>query len=782
MKIKHFTKVALMLVASVVFAQEKEKDSILSVDLNEVVLTASGVIDLADNRVTPIAVTKFTAEEIQSRVGAFDIVESMRFSPSIQLNRGSGFGDAQMFLRGFDQTNTAFLINGQPINGVEDGKMYWSNWSGLADIANSVEVQRGLGSSKLAISSVGGTVNFVTKSVDLKEGGFVNTMMGNDNYYKASAYLSTGLMENGFAFSMLFGHWEGDGYHAGTQGQGQNYFFSVGYKPNNEHIFNLMITGAPQWHGGAREEKLSTFLDNGKKYGDNWGYLNGEFESAGRNFYHKPLFNLSWDYNISSTRSLSTVLYGSFGRGGFAYGEGDFFSDFTEDGLFDFDAMVARNEAGDGERIIKSSVNSHNWYGIVSNYSSELNDNLSYNIGFDVRMYNGIHFRTPTNLLGLDSYRGISSTYGYNPWDAVFDFPNETEDRAISYDYEEDINYYGFFGQLEYATDEFSAFVQSSVSSQSHVKKDLFFDLGEADKITNSGFNVKGGGSYVVSENSRVYANAGFYSRQPFHDDLYANVRYSNDINVAGNVNQEITGFELGYIYENNNLSANIDLYHTTWGNRVDSSSNYEDNQLVSYTETNPFSQLHKGIEAQVQYRLSDAVLVKAYASLGDWTYQDNVETTTFDDEGNLLSSDGVVYLEGLKVGQAAQTSYGFQMFAEVTDDLGFDITGNHYSDQYAEVDFGSSDLAVANNDGVLKTPSVFLLDFGMNYSLDLKNNTSMKFRLNINNAFDELYIENMTSNTPATDGSATWRGIDTSNNVRIGYGRTWNLGVRYNF
>ena len=116
MKIKHFTKVALMLVASVVFAQEKEKDSILSVDLNEVVLTASGVIDLADNRVTPIAVTKFTAEEIQSRVGAFDIVESMRFSPSIQLNRGSGFGDAQMFLRGFDQTNTAFLINGQPIN------------------------------------------------------------------------------------------------------------------------------------------------------------------------------------------------------------------------------------------------------------------------------------------------------------------------------------------------------------------------------------------------------------------------------------------------------------------------------------------------------------------------------------------------------------------------------------------------------------------------------------------------------------------------------------------
>jgi hypothetical protein len=782
MKITRFIKVALMLVASISFAQEKEKDSILSVDLSEVVLTASGVIDLADNRVTPIAVTKFSVEEIQARVGAFDIIESMRFSPSIQLNRGSGFGDAQMFLRGFDQTNTAFLINGQPINGVEDGKMYWSNWSGLADIANNIEVQRGLGSSKLAISSVGGTVNFVTKSVDLKPGGFVNTMVGNDSYYKASAYLSTGLLDSGFAFSMLFGHWEGDGYHAGTKGQGQNYFFSIGYKPNNNHVFNLMITGAPQWHGTAREESLSTFIKKGKKYGDNWGLRDGKFESAGRNFYHKPLFNLSWDYNISSTRSLSTVLYGSYGRGGFAYGEGDFYSNFTEDGLFDFDAMVERNQAGDGERIIKSSINGHNWYGIVSNYSSELNENLSYNVGFDARFYNGIHFRTATDMLGLDSYKGVSSTYGFNPWDAVFDFPNEENGRAFSYDYEEDINYLGVFGQIEYTTDLYSAFIQSSVSSQSHVKNDIFFDLGKAEKITNAGYNIKAGGSYVTSEKSRVYANVGFYSRQPFHDDLYANVRYSNDLNEPGNVNQEITGFELGYVYESRDLTANIDVYHTTWGNRIDSSSDYQDNQLVSYTETNPFSQLHKGIEAQVQYRLSDAILLKAYASLGDWTYQDNVEAKTYDDEGNLLSSDDIVYIEGLKIGEAAQTSYGFQMLASVSEKLGFDITGNHYSDQYAQVDFGSAEFSTPDNKGVVQVPSIFLLDFGMNYTIALKNNATMKFRLNVNNVFDELYIESMTSSIHATDASNTWRGIDTDNDVKIGYGQTWNLGLRYSF
>ena len=65
--------------------------------------------------------------------------------------------------------------------------MYWSNWSGMADIANVIQVQRGLGSSKLAISSVGGTVNFVTKATDKKEGGFVSFGVANDDYFKSTA-------------------------------------------------------------------------------------------------------------------------------------------------------------------------------------------------------------------------------------------------------------------------------------------------------------------------------------------------------------------------------------------------------------------------------------------------------------------------------------------------------------------------------------------------------------------------------------------------------------------
>ncbi|MCB0447693.1 MAG: carboxypeptidase-like regulatory domain-containing protein, partial [Gelidibacter sp.] len=180
--------------------------------LDEVVITGSGVIDLADDRKTPIAVSTIKANEIREKTGNSDLPEILKSTPSVQSIQGGGFGEGQLFLRGFDQVNTAFLLNGQPINSPEDGRMFWSNWSGVLDVAQAVQVQRGLGSSKLAISSVGGTVNIVTKTIDKREGGFFQTMIANDNYIKTTASYSTGLMESGWAFSALLGHWQGDGY------------------------------------------------------------------------------------------------------------------------------------------------------------------------------------------------------------------------------------------------------------------------------------------------------------------------------------------------------------------------------------------------------------------------------------------------------------------------------------------------------------------------------------------------------------------------------------------
>ncbi|MBJ33733.1 MAG: TonB-dependent receptor, partial [Flavobacteriaceae bacterium] len=162
------------LVTTILLAQQtQENDSILVTDLDEVVVVGGGVIDLAADRVTPVAANTITAEDLAAfGIGNVEIGESLKMVPGIYFASNAGFGDAEMFLRGFGMENTALMVNGQPVNSVEDGLVYWSNWSGMADVSQGIEVQRGLGASKLAISSVGGTINIITKTTEAKKGGF----------------------------------------------------------------------------------------------------------------------------------------------------------------------------------------------------------------------------------------------------------------------------------------------------------------------------------------------------------------------------------------------------------------------------------------------------------------------------------------------------------------------------------------------------------------------------------------------------------------------------------
>ena len=225
--------------------------------LEEVVVT--GVMDIVRDRRTPVAVSTISASEIQAKaVGNVELPDVAKATPSIYVaNQAGGYGEAQVWTRGFSQVNTAFLLNGQPINGMEDGKMYWSNWSGMNDVASVVEIQRGLGASKLAISSVGGTVNFVMNSNNVKKGGNVFSTVGNNNYQKIGATYSTGLIDDKFAVTALLSSWSGDGWAHGTQGAGQTYFLSMGYKPAANHNINFLITGAPQ-NSGTRLSRLWT--------------------------------------------------------------------------------------------------------------------------------------------------------------------------------------------------------------------------------------------------------------------------------------------------------------------------------------------------------------------------------------------------------------------------------------------------------------------------------------------------------------------------------------------
>ena len=213
-------------------------------------VTVFGSIDFAKDRETPVAASTLNAEQIVERVGNLELPQLLNSTPGIYSTMQGGFGDARVRLRGFQQENIAVLVNGMPVNDMENGRVYWSNWAGLSDVTSAMQVQRGLGSAKLPIPSVGGTINIVTKSTDLSEGGKIAFTAGNDGYLKTLMTYNTGISDSGHAFSASFGRTAGDGYVDGTPFEGYSYFLGYGYKSDDgKQNLQFILTGAPQVHG-----------------------------------------------------------------------------------------------------------------------------------------------------------------------------------------------------------------------------------------------------------------------------------------------------------------------------------------------------------------------------------------------------------------------------------------------------------------------------------------------------------------------------------------------------
>ena len=334
------------------------------------------VVDFARVRETPVAVSTIGPSEIALKVGNQEFPEIMNRTPGVYATKqGGGYGDSRISLRGFDQSNTSFLINGQPVNDMESGWVYWSNWQGLTDVASGIQIQRGLGATRLAVPSVGGTVSISTKAAEKEQGGSVSETIGNDGYTKTSVNYNTGKNENGWASSFLMSRWAGNGYVDNTSGEGWTYFGALGYQPEgSKHALNLSVLGAGQWHH-QRDVWVSirdfqTFgeqNDDGinARWNTNGGTLNGEEFSMRRNFYNKPLATFNWDWDINEDLTLNTSVYGSAGRGGGTGPRGRnydvhpyrkdlyefMYEDSTtqfrnDDGTIDFDAIVADNQSG----------------------------------------------------------------------------------------------------------------------------------------------------------------------------------------------------------------------------------------------------------------------------------------------------------------------------------------------------------------------------------------------------------------------------------------------------
>ncbi|PID89761.1 MAG: TonB-dependent receptor [Bacteroidia bacterium] len=752
------------------------------ISLGEIILESDAVgleevkvlADVAIDRKTPVAVSTVQPIHIIEKLGTQEFPEILKSTPGVYATKqGGGFGDSRINLRGFGSRNVAVMINGVPVNDMESGWVYWSNWAGLADVTRSMQVQRGLGASKVAIPSIGGTINIMTKTTDIKRGGNLLFSVGENGYTKVGTTVSTGMTEDNWATTFSIAKTQGNGYVDGTEFESYSYYFNTSKRLNDQHMLSFSIFGAPQWHGQRLSRMYIKEYDDamsGRKYNKDWGYKNGEVYYMRRNFYHKPQGVLNHFWNVNGDLNITTALYASVGTGGGTgpYGSG---STIYRDGQIDFDAMVDRNIAQGplgSNAIIRASNNNHHWYGILSSGRYELGD-ITLSGGVDLRYYKGEHYREVVDLLGGDFYAELNV-------DKNKPIKTVKEGDKIAYYNEGEVLWEGLFLQGEYELDQLATFASLSFSNKSYRRTDYFnYTKESGDQKTDwynfPAFMVKGGANYNLTEVHNVFVNAGYYQNQPDFRSVFYN--YTNEANEDAE-NEKVLSFELGYGFRSKTFSANINGYYTLWKDKTFVQPEKLPNGKDIFANVLGVDAVHSGIEMDFRYKPISSLTLSGMLSLGNWLWANDLKDVSFYDENQVEYAKFNLFIKDVHVGDAAQTTAALGLDYEFLPGLKFGFDYNFYGNNYADYNvlYRSKAPEKGSNPDSWQLPDYHLFDMNMRYNFEMgKLNATITGK--VSNLFDEEYI------TDATDGSNhRWN----TAKVFYGWGRSMSVGLKIKF
>ncbi|MBO4621168.1 MAG: carboxypeptidase-like regulatory domain-containing protein, partial [Paludibacteraceae bacterium] len=591
---------------------------------------------------TPVAVSQVNALEIEERLGGAEFPEILKNTPGVHANgQGGGWGDSEIWMRGFDNTNVATMINGVPMNDMEGGTVYWSNWQGLSDVTSVMQTQRGMGASKVSAPSVGGTINIITKGIDAKRGGVVSYSLGNDGANKLLFSVSTGLRASGWAITVLGSKVWGNGYIQGTSYSGYSYFANISKRINEKHQLSLTGFGAPQSHWQrpsgssgaltlAEWNNVKKYMTDGmdyRRYNPAYGYANnGKQKGANYNQYHKPQISLNHVWQIDYKSSLSTSLYTSIGRGfGYTAEASPYstysYSDLTrgayngvlttvfrrDDGSFDYGAVEDLNAASENgsQLIFAENRNYHNWYGLVSTYQNRFLDVLDMTAGLDVRYYQGIHQAVICDLMSGDYFidatrvNSVNRENNYHAADPNWQYEKLNVGDVVYRDYTGHVSQNGAFATLEYSTEKLSAFVNGSLAYTSYWREDRFYYdeyHRNSDHVHFYGGTIKGGVNFNINKFNNIFVNAGFISRAPKFNGAFMSSNVSHAVNKDA-ANEKIASAEVGYGFHNQYVNVLINGYYTRWIDKTMSRSTTLADQSNGYVNMTGVNAQHMGLE-----------------------------------------------------------------------------------------------------------------------------------------------------------------------------------------
>lgn len=524
---------------TLVMQAEELPDSLKQVNLNEIIVSATRV-----NEHAPIAFNNVSAQEIKANNTAKNIPYILQTLPSIVAysEDGSGVGNTSFRIRGTDATRINVTLNGMPLNNPESQEVYWVNIPDLSNSLQSIQVQRGVGSSTNGSGAFGASISLKTQGARPQAYGEASTGVGSYNTFTSTIAAGTGILKNGLSFDARYSRVTGDGYIRNGKVNHRSAYASASYYNKNQ-LFKLSYLNGIQ-HTGITWEGISPEqLKTDRKYNPAGAYYdeagNVHYYDNETDNYYSDIIQFTYSNALSDKLSLNVGLSYNHGYGYYENYKAD--QKFKKYGL---DPQLVNDSTYKSSDVITRKLMKNNFY--VGNFTlNYISDKLTLTGGGNLTSYQGDHYG---KLLWVKYNKNISDKYEWYRGDA--DKKEFSVFGKITYNILDNL---AIFGDMQYRYIDYR---------MSGIDDDL-------ENITNknyySFFNPKAGLSYSFN-NNEVYASLSISNREPLRTDIKESVKGGSTQKIQP---ERMFDYELGYRYSSAIASFNANLYYMRYKDQM---------------------------------------------------------------------------------------------------------------------------------------------------------------------------------------------------------------------
>ncbi|MFT4169214.1 MAG: TonB-dependent receptor [Dysgonomonas sp.] len=527
------------LMTTLVMQAEELPDSLKQVNLNEIIVSATRV-----NEHAPIAFNNVSAQEIKANNTAKNIPYILQTLPSIVAysEDGSGVGNTSFRIRGTDATRINVTLNGMPLNNPESQEVYWVNIPDLSNSLQSIQVQRGVGSSTNGSGAFGASISLKTQGARPQAYGEASTGVGSYNTFTSTIAAGTGILKNGLSFDARYSRVTGDGYIRNGKVNHRSAYASASYYNKNQ-LFKLSYLNGIQ-HTGITWEGISPEqLKTDRKYNPAGAYYdeagNVHYYDNETDNYYSDIIQFTYSNALSDKLSLNVGLSYNHGYG--------YYENYKADQKFKkyrLDPQLVNDSTYKSSDVITRKLMKNNFY--VGNFTlNYISDKLTLTGGGNLTSYQGDHYG---KLLWVKYNKNISDKYEWYRGDA--DKKEFSVFGKITYNILDNL---AIFGDMQYRYIDYR---------MSGIDDDL-------ENITNknyySFFNPKAGLSYSFN-NNEVYASLSISNREPLRTDIKESVKGGSTQKIQP---ERMFDYELGYRYSSAIASFNANLYYMRYKNQM---------------------------------------------------------------------------------------------------------------------------------------------------------------------------------------------------------------------